>query len=278
MRGPLNRPSWIGHFLTVGFILACLVLAACATTGDAPAAAEEGGSGLSGRVVLGSSGQPLAGVYVYAYRDYSKNLMGVADFVSRRSSSDGAYLLDLPPGEYYVVARKRASGSNYGPIVTGDLYDHRFQEKAVRVVPGSYAQLDFTLTELKEPLFFQVFTEAARKTDTGIRGRIVDERGEPVNGAFATGYVNDEMKRLPDYASTVSDDDGHYTLYLPTGGRYFVGARSHARGVPEPGEPTGRYDGSEDHSVLVQDGTFVEGIDITLRPFASEPPKGYQPY
>ncbi|TNF47906.1 carboxypeptidase regulatory-like domain-containing protein, partial [bacterium] len=239
---------------------------------------DDGRTGIQGTVRSESTGKPVKGAHVYAYVDYSKNLIGVADYVSRGSDDDGSYQLEVPAGEYYVVARRRASGSNYGPIVSGDLYDHRFGEKEVSVSAGRINNMDFSLVEMKEPLFFQVFTEQERRTDTLVKGHIVNESGTPVQGAFATAYINEDMKRLPDFASTLTGDDGSYTLYLPSGGRYFIGARVHARSVPKPGEPVGRYIGSEDHSITIEDGASLEGIDMTVHPFTSEVPTGYKPY
>jgi len=237
-----------------------------------------GESAISGRVVLKGSDQAVQGAHVYAYTDYSKNLIGVADHVSKGSADDGSYTLTLPPGEYYLVARKRVSGSNYGPIVTGDLYDHRFEQQAVSVEAGRTLEKDFELDNLSEPMFFQVFTEGQRETGTGIRGRIFDQDQEPIQGAFATAYRTSDMKRLPDFASTLTGDDGSFTLYLPNGGKWYIGARSHARAAPEPGEPVGRYDGSGDHSLMVTEDSFVEGIEVILKPFSSQVPEGYTPY
>lgn len=261
-------------------ILALAVLftaAGCQTLPEADSTGSEI-SGISGRVVLKRTGQPVAGAYIYAYTDYSKNLIGVADHVSKGSDEEGSYVLKLPPGEYYLVARKRVSGANYGPIVTGDLYDHRFEQQAVRIRAGSVLEKNFELAELSEPMFFQVFTESQRKSATGIRGRLLDRSGEPVQGAFATAYRDSNMRRLPDHASTLTDDNGGFILYLPTGGKWYIGARSHARAVPQPGEPVGRYEGSADHSLEVVENSFLEGIEIVLKPFASEVPPGYAPY
>ena len=253
------------------------IWAGCQTMPEADMAAT-GESGVSGRIVMKGTGQPVQGVHVYAYTDYSKNLIGVADHVSKGSADDGSYQVTLGPGEYYMVARKRASGANYGPIVTGDLYDHRFEQQALRVVEGRILKKDFELEELSEPMFFQIFTQGQRETRTGIRGRIFDQGGEPVQGAFATAYGTKDMKRLPDFASTLTGDDGSFTLYLPSGGRWYIGARSHARAAPEPGEPVGRYDGSDDHSLLVTENSFMEGVKIVLKPFSSQVPAGYTPY
>lgn len=235
-------------------------------------------SEIKGHIVSKSTGDPVTGAHVYAYTDPSKNLIGVADHVSKGSAADGSYSLQVSPGEYYIVSRKRASGSNYGPIVTGDLYDHRYEGDVVKLKPGQTLEMNFELTQLSEPLFFQVFTESERTTETWISGQILDEKRVPVQGAFATAYRDDNMKRLPDFASTLSGDNGEFTLYLPEGGRWYIGARSHARGVPKPGEPIGRYEGSKDHSILVPSKGHVEGVEILLKPFTSEPPKGYVPY
>jgi hypothetical protein len=261
-------------------VFVCVVFTALIVSGCAGTTSTSGDlvGGIKGIVTLAETGMPVEGAHVYAYEDYSKNLVGVADQVSRGSAPDGSYIIELQPGTYYLVARKRASGSNYGPIVTGDLYDHRFEQKSVKIKNSKYVEMNFELGELSEPLFFQVFTERARKTETGIKGKLIDEEGSPVHGAFATAYRDSNMMRLPDFASTLSDDEGNYTLYLPSGGHWFIGARSHARGVPEKGELVGRHMDRSDHSVLVPDKEFVEGINITLRPFTSKVPSGYNPY
>lgn len=237
-----------------------------------------GGSGVRGTVIQKETGLPVQGAHIYAYTDVSKNLVGVADHVSKGSAEDGSYSLALEPGEYYLVARKRASGANYGPIVTGDLYDHRFRQQEVRIGQGQVVERDFELEQLREPMFFQVFTKGQKITGTGIRGRILGQDGEPVQGAFATAYRDSNMRRLPDFASTLTGDDGTFTLYLPAGGKWYIGARSRARTAPVPGEPVGRYAGSDDHSVAVTGGSFIEGIEIVLKPFSSQIPPGFAPY
>ena len=265
---------------TVSMALA-LVFVSCTTTpsgSPSDSLSATTNSGIRGHIVSKNSDEPVTGAHVYAYVDPGKNLIGVADHVSKGSAEDGSYTIELPAGEFYIVSRKRGSGSNYGPIVTGDLYDHRYEHEMIKVKAGQYTRLDFALVELSEPMFFQVFTEPQRKTATGFSGKLMDEKGVPVQGAFATAYADSNMKRLPDFASTLSDDDGAFTIYLPKGGKWFVGGRSHARGVPKPGEPIGRYEGTPDHSLEVPAEGFTEGVEITLKPFASEPPVGYLPY
>ena len=102
----------------------------------------------------------------------------------------------VPAGEYGVVARKRASGASYGPLSTGDLYDNREGRGPVKVGEGETVSLSFALAEMKEPMFFKMAPEHA--TATGIRGRILDEAGKPMPGAFAVLYRDADMRRLPD--------------------------------------------------------------------------------
>lgn len=240
-------------------------------------------SGIWGRVVMRDSGERVEKAFVYAYvgtpqmRARALGIIGITDWVSHGTAVDGTYIMDLPPGEYYVVARKRAAGLNYGPLYTGDFYDHTQAGTAVILRKGKYKEVNFKLRMLMEPLFFQGITARERETDTGIRGRLLDENGDHVPGTFVIAYKDDDMYRLPDFASTLTDDEGNYTLYLPKGGRYWLAARFYAMKVPVQGEPFARYEGSDDHSVVVPDGTFVEGINLILGSYDGSPPEGYRP-
>ena len=240
-------------------------------------------SGVWGRILMDKTGEPVEKAYVYAYtgaprlRAAEMGIIGITDWVSHGSAADGSFKLDLPPGDYYIVARKRASGANYGPLSKGDWYDHSKATLVTHIRKGHYTECNFVLIELTEPLFFQGLTQKDRETDTGIRGRLLDENGKHVPGTFVMGYKDDDMYRLPDFASTLTDDEGNYTLYLPAGGRYWLAGRFFAMKVPVQGEPFARYEGSDDHSVVVKEGTFLEGINMTLHPYDGSPPKGYQP-
>ncbi len=269
MRGPVR----FSLFTALG---AAFLLASCASapTAPAPAAAPAPAgfdSGIAGKVLLKETGKPMAGAHVYAYRDMTKNLFGVADDLSRSTAEDGSYRLPLAPGDYGVVARKRQSGATSGPLSTGDMYDNRAGLSPVTVRAGAFTPVDFSLLTMREPMFFKRDPTVA--TLTGVKGRVVDEKGFPVPGAFAIAYDSSDMKRLPDYASTLTDDSGRFTLFLPKGGTYWLGARTHVRDMPKPEEPYALYDGTRDHSLAVREGSFVEGVGLVLRPFKGS----YQP-
>lgn len=264
-------------------VMTLAVFMVLGAAGGAGAARKVKKSGIRGQVVLRETGMPVEKAYVYAYvgapakRARTLGIIGITDWVSHGSDAQGYYQMDMPPGEYYITARKRQNGLNFGPLYSGDLYDNSHAGKAFRVRKGKYSTCDFELHPMSEPMFFQGLTAAERATDTGVRGRLLNEAGEHIPGTYVIAYKDDDMQRLPDFASTLTDDLGNYTLYLPKGGRYWLAARFYSMKVPQAGEPFARYEGSDDHSVLVEEGSFVDGIDMTLRPYDGDPPTDYNP-
>lgn len=252
------RPR-IAAALSLALLAAC---AAPATRGVPPPPAAAPAQGVRGTLTHG--GRPLAGATVYAYRRQSANFLGPADFASAPSGADGSYVLDLVEGSYWLVARRRQSGSDAGPLVPGDLQRVHAGNPAT-VVPGAFTAVDLELEEMRDLMLSR--TGPRGPTDTGIRGRITDAAGAPVAWVFAFAYAGEDMRRMPDVTSALTGPDGRYVIHLPAGGRYRVGARAHIREKPAPGELFGLYEGAADHAVEVPAGTFTEGIDIVLRPF-----------
>lgn len=271
-----NKVSVI-HVLHLAVVVVFAVIALILFTRSS--GADEKESGILGSVFQAGSGKPVSNAYVYVYtagkgmRGAQIGAIGIADRVSSGTSGDGSYKIDLPPGSYYVVARKRASGLNFGPLHKGDWYDHSTAREVVVIEIGKYLRYDFKLQQLTEPMFFQGMAAEGKKTRTGIRGKLLDGKGEHIPGTFVMAFVNDDMRRVPDFTSTVTDDEGNYTLYLPKGGRYWIAARLGYMGAPNQGEPFARYDGSPDHSVNVEDSQFLDGIDLVLKPYEGDPPE-----
>lgn len=240
--------------------------------------ADHGRTGIKGQVLLKESGQPMGGAYVNIYPDATSNLLGPSQFISRPTADNGGYQLDLPPGTYYIVARKRMTGQPTGPLSPGDFYSEH-QRVVTTVVPGRVSVVDLSMVPMRAPMFFKKVV-IERETDTGIRGVLVDQQGNPVPGGFAMAYVNQDMRRLPDFASTLSNENGQFTLYLPQGGTYYLGARIHAWDMPRPGEPYGKYGGDTPTPVPVAEGAFADGIRIEMKPFTGtyEPGKSRRPF
>jgi len=280
-----------GRCLTPLLALLLLVgLTACQTTSLPSGAADAdlhwanqsvdgaGKTGIQGQIILKATGAPLAGAYVNIYPDTISNLLGPSQFISSPTDGEGRYHVEVPPGVYYIVARKRLSGQPTGPLAPGDFYSEH-QRVVTRVEAGRIAVVDLPVVAMKAPMFFKSRV-VERETTTGIRGRLVDAAGKPVMGGFAMAYTDQAMKRLPDFASTLSNDTGAFTLYLPEGGTYYLAARIHAWDMPTPGEPYGKYGGATATAVTVGTDQFVEGVEIEMTPFAGpyEPGKSRRPF
>ena len=238
----------------------------------------QGKTGIRGHVVLKADGTPLDGGYVNIYPDVISNLLGPSQFISTPTASNGSYQLEVPAGVYYVVARKRISGQSTGPLAPGDYYSEH-QRILTRVEAGKFVEVDLPVVVMKAPMFFKNRV-VEKETDTGISGVLVDQAGKPVMGGFAMAYSDKEMKRLPDFASTLSDEKGRYTIYLPEGSSYYVAARIHAWDMPSPGEPYGKYGGENPVLLNVATGRFVKDVQIVMAPFSGAyvPGKSQRPF
>ena len=251
--------------LSAAGIIGLFLLAGCAGTGTPAPSAEGSRYGSQGiRGTLTTEGKPLKDAYVYAYRSYSTNLLGPADFASNPSGADGSYAVDLVKGSYYLVARKRATGDNTGPLTVGDLYSIN-PSNPVTVKDGAFRTIDLDLVKMRDPMFFQ--SMARETTGTAVKGTIVDEKGNPVPWVFAMAYSSSDMKRVPEHTSVMTGSDGNFVIFLPGAGRYWLAARKNIRGKPVVGEAYGLYLGSDDHSVTVAEGQVLEGIKIQLETY-----------
>ncbi len=245
------------------------LLTACATTKQQQPStspeATQGPSGLSGKVTLKNNGQALEGAYVNVYPSHAFNLLGPATYLSSPTGADGSYSIDVPPGAYYVVARKRTSGLASGPLSPGDHLSED-SRKLVEIKAGMRSRVDLPMVKMTAPMFFKQ-GGGIKVTERGISGILVNAESKPVTGGFAIAYRNSDIQRLPDFVSTVTNDKGEFTLYLPAGGTYYLAARLHGWDMPRPGEPYGKYDGDELKAVRVPGKGFVEGIRINMLPF-----------
>ena len=84
-------------------------------------------------------------------------------------------------------------------------------------------------------------------------------------GIYVFAYMDSRMVGKPTYISAPTGSDGNYRLFLGTGGRYYLGARSTYGGPLEPGEWVGTYDVVADHGVRITSGASAELEDIVVR-------------
>jgi hypothetical protein len=242
------------RFFCPSVLLLCLSLAGC---GDRPAAETPAGSGM-GRV-KGTVVMPLEGTYLYVYKK-GMDLYGPAFTVSRATGPDGAFDLELPDGDYIVVARKRESGETSGPVVAGD----NKSDFVSLTVKGGVTEL--TVVAPTKVGDSRRLTKEAAVTKTGLAGRVTDADGKPVEGARVHVYDHVQMSERPKFVSEKTGPDGRYLLYLPQGGTYYLAARDKFGGPPKIGDLYGRYDQGtiEPSAVVVRDGELLADVDITV--------------
>lgn len=220
--------------------------------------AEPGMTGAAGVVFL--DGVPVEGVHVSAYAKADGAFRDLGFAASSPTGADGGFVLDLPPGEYYLVARKREGGGVAGPLRKGDLFGY-FPGNPVTVPEGGVVRASIAATRLKMrniPSYASGYPAAAT-----IEGRIVDRSGNPVRGAYAALYDNPDLLNRPVFLSDRTGGDGKYLLPVPVPGRYYLGARSGYGGSPSAGDVYGRYEGNAEHAVTIRDGDRL-AIDLTV--------------
>ena len=208
------------------FVAFCLLCAGCAAS-PLPGSSS---TGIAGRV-LAPAGGSIEYTVVYAYRNAASGLRGPADFAAP-VDEQGDYFLDLVEGRYYLVARRRTVPyKDEGPPRPGDVWAMHPQNP-LEVREGRITKADFQLPRSahREPI------AALARSDTVLRGRLVDHNGRPLEGVVVLAYRSEEARGKPDHLSQATDADGRFTLYLSQGGRYCLLVRDQGRGRPGSAE------------------------------------------
>lgn len=244
-------------------LFAAAVLAGCAQAQKPEAMADTGDSGIKGQVMFEGEGA-AAGVFVYAYDSPYNDMRVPTRFISDAAGDDGSYMLNLPPGKYWVVSRKRVSGDPRGYLVKGD-YEGKYHANPVEVRPGQYVPVNLSIEKLEGAFLLAPYNP--EKGSIGITGTVYAESGKPASGAYVMLYKDKEMIGLPNLLSRATGEDGAYEIYLAEPGTYYVAARLKYGGLPRKGEPYGTYDADPEHKVVVGDKEVVTGVDIKLTPF-----------
>jgi len=240
--------------------LAVTALLLLLAAGCASFRAADGTGPASGRV-SGIVFAPVEGVFVYVYKEGADPHGPAYLILPAPTGPDGEFSLELPPGVYTVVARRRANRENSGPLSGGDL---RSDPVTVRVGEGGAAPMTLLMNR-KEDAEMRAFHPPS-EWSTAVAGTVRDADGRPVEGARVHVYTYVQMSERPKYVSERTGPDGRYIVFLPKGGTYYLAARNRFGGPPRIGDLYGRYDeGSIDPTgVVVKEGTRREKIDITV--------------
>ncbi len=209
-------------------------------------------------------GESTPGVTIYLYLDPEENFRGPGFIRSVPTGNDGTFTLDLvPEGKYFVLARRRKSGNFVGPVEKGDLYSY-YRYNPVEVAGGSATVISIPLQEKKKDNDIHKF--GLMGEEAGFTGVLRDGSGSPMDGLHVFAYREPVMgHHRPAAISSTSGKDGRYVIFLPSGGKYYIGARRGFGDSPGPGEYFGYYDGDPEHSVTFDSGEFRNGVDMAVK-------------
>ncbi len=201
---------------------AAALLAALVASAPATPAGEF--SGVRGRAAL--RGEVVPGVGVLAFRDFEAGLESRPVARSRPTTAEGLYDLELPAGNYYLVAVRTDAGTLSG-IRTGDLFCY-YGGNPVRVDPGRATNVGFNMVRVEG--------DPPPEAGYGVSGVVVDENGRPLPGGAVYFYKSaaDGFKGIPGFFARVGED-GTFRARIRKG-TFFVVARK--RGTGELFGPT----------------------------------------
>jgi hypothetical protein len=234
--------------------IAMTFLAGCGGDDAASVNTSSGHGRLQGQVTM-----PLEGVRLYVYKP-GADLYGPAFAMSQAAGVDGRFDLELPDGDYIVVARKRVGDEETGPVVAGDNRSEFINVSVQGGVVNMQVSAPVKIGDQRN------FTGDVEVSKTGLAGQILDSDGQPVANARVHVYDHVQMSERPKFVSEKTGPDGRYLIYLPAGGTYYLAARDKFGGPPKLGDLYGRYDKGtiEPSAVVVKEGQILKQVVITV--------------
>ncbi|MBW2690613.1 MAG: hypothetical protein JRC99_11865, partial [Deltaproteobacteria bacterium] len=171
----------------------------------------------------------------------------------------GSFRLNLPPGDYYLLARKRERGGQFGPIEIGDYFNF-YYGNPIHVTAGQVREVKIeTITRLsmleEDVVDFQ-----------GVRGQVVDSTGKGQAGLYVFAYRLAEMAGTPDYFSAPTNQEGLFELALPDGGPYYLLARQAFGGPAESSELYGKLQAETGLALAVSIPEHTAEVRIHVAP------------
>jgi hypothetical protein len=217
------------------FLFICLLTLLAACTGGRsslpdPSAALPGKPAASVAGKVTDHRNPAAGVRVMAFPVASSSLSGRSAHVSDSTAADGLFRMNLPPGEYYLLARGEKVFSFYG-------------RNPVAVPEQGLDDLNLGLVTTQGDL-----PDEEPFVTTGVTGRVL-HGGRPLEGATVYVYTDltSRLKGMGYVMAGPTDETGFFEAALPAG-TYYLLARlrrgSAGAGPLRAGDFIGYYPGN----------------------------------
>jgi len=218
--------------------------------GDAPPPVAGEGSGVAGQVLF--EGKPLGRAYVHVFSEADGNFRGLG-LAAVPAGEDGRFRIKVPPGSYYLIARKRQGGGMYGPPGKDDAVGY-YPGNPVTVRPGAFSTLlleTTTRVDLLEDLWGRGGASAG-----WLEGSVTEPGGKPAAGLYVLFYVDEALSGTPAFVAGPTDAKGRFKVRA-VAGEFHLLARSNLGGPLEEGEWQGT-------AVLPASGPPAAGIRIRV--------------
>ncbi|MGE5188764.1 MAG: hypothetical protein ACM3NF_01770 [Gemmatimonadota bacterium] len=199
------------------------------------------------------AGVPAGGAEIQVFVKAGEERSG-EPFASAGAGADGAFRIALPPGTYYLVARRTVAEEGRSRTYKGE-----YPGNPVVVSPGGrVAGIDIPLAEMSSGGF-------APRAGTGVTGRVTS-KGKAAGDAFVYAYpAGARTVRGPSYAAFArTDGAGRFRLALREGSFRIVARRK--GGADETGAmgPEGESGGDAGRPVTLAAGETADIGEIAL--------------
>ncbi|MBI4651483.1 carboxypeptidase regulatory-like domain-containing protein [Candidatus Desantisbacteria bacterium] len=218
-------------------------------------------------IVYDESGIPLDRAIISIYLSNANLFHGPDNYHSNFTGNDGAFSLDLPDGNYYIVARKRINGAYTGPLTNGD-YNGEYANNPIKVISGKTVKVEITAQKIEGLMLYSPMN--ASRNHIQLKGIVKDKSGNFKEGMFVVGYTSPTMWNKPDYISQPTNAKGEFVLYVDKPGTYYLLAKQVFKKPPVVGELVGNYAGSNDHGIEVKDEKGIVDLILIVAPFTEE--------
>ena len=210
------------------------------------------GSGIAGRILF--DGKPLGRAYVQIYNEVAANFRGMG-LSAVPAGEDGRFKVKLPPGRYYVLARKRQGGGMYGPPGRDD-YVGYFPGNPVEVRAGAFNRIDLEMTTRVDQL--EANWSKGGESAGWFEGAVKDASAKPLAGIYVLFYADAAMSGTPALVAGPTDGEGTFKVRAAVG-TFHVLARSRLGGPVESGEWYGTGKVSGTGALIVITATRFQG-------------------
>jgi hypothetical protein len=220
------------------------------------------GTGIRGRIL--HAGEPAGETAVMVYEAGSTRLQGPGYLALARTDAEGRFQIDLAPGTYRFAARRRRSGAASGYLQEGDFSATGPRDPIVVPTDGYLELGDLVLHEVDSGRLAAAGPQGIQDAKvTRLEGHVIGRDGKPRAAQFVFVYRDEGMIGRPE-AMARTDDTGGFSVSLPGGGKYYVGARSRHGGPRQPGEWAGKLAGTPDSGLEVLAGRSVKGLTVVM--------------